>query len=64
MKERGERRKKEEKIILLFTEVAHHSPVRLGHSEPLTVSGSDVDVDGTEVVVLLVTWRDKVETPH
>lgn len=45
--------------ILLFTEVAHHSPVRLWYSKPLTVAWSNVDVDGTEVIVLLVTWRDK-----
>lgn len=41
-------------MVLLLAEVAHHSPVRLGHSEPLAVPGPDVDVDGAEVVVLLV----------
>lgn len=43
---------------LLFTEVAHHSPVGLRHRKPFTVSRSDVDVHGAEVVVFLVTWRD------
>lgn len=31
-------------------------PVVLVHREPLAVPGPDVDVDGAEVVVLLVAW--------
>lgn len=42
---------------LLLAKVAHHPPVGLRHSEPLTVPRADVDVDRTEVVVLLVTCR-------
>lgn len=41
---------------LLFTEVAHHTPVRLWHSKPFTVSRPDVNVDCAEIVVLLVTY--------
>ena len=41
-------------VDLLFTEVVDGSPVRLWHSKPLAVSRPDVDVDRTEVVVLLV----------
>lgn len=33
------------------------APVRVGHAEPLAVAGPDVDVDGAEVVVLLVAGR-------
>lgn len=44
--------------ILLFTEVAHHSPVGFWYRKPFTVSWSDVDVDRTKVIVFLVTWRD------
>ena len=39
----------------LFTQVGDDPPVRVGHSEPLTVTRADVDVDGAKVVVLLVT---------
>lgn len=46
--------------ILLFTEVAHHSPVGLRYGKPFTVSWSDVDVDSAEVVVFLVTWRSTI----
>lgn len=41
---------------LLFTEVAHHPPVRLRYRKPFTVSWSNVDVDGAEVIVFLMTW--------
>lgn len=47
----------ESEQVLLFTEVAHHTPIRLRHREPFTVSWSDVDVDRTEVVVFLVAWE-------
>ena len=47
---------------LLFTEVIDGSPVWLRHGKPLAVSGPDVDVDRTEVVVLLVTFGDQEET--
>lgn len=40
----------------LFAEVADGLPVVLVDAEPLAVSGTDVDVDGTKVVVLLVTY--------
>ena len=34
-------------------------PVLVGHAEPLTVPGPDVDVDRREVVVLLMTRRPR-----
>lgn len=39
----------------LFTEVADGLPVVLVDAEPLAVSRTDVDVDGTKVIVLLMT---------
>ncbi len=39
----------------LLTQLVHHSPVLVGDRKPLTVALSDVDVDRTEIVVLLVT---------
>lgn len=51
------RHKQTYKFLLLFAEVAHHSPVGLRNCKPLTIPRSNVDVDGTEVIVFLVTWR-------
>lgn len=40
---------------LLFAHPLDYTPVFVGHSKPLAISGSNVDIDRTEVVVLLVT---------
>lgn len=42
-----------------FTEVVDDTPVRFRHSKPLAVPRTNVDVDGTEIVVLLVTCNRK-----
>ena len=47
--------------LSLFTEVVDHSPVLVGHCEPLAVSRTNVDVHRAEVVVLLVAWRGRME---
>jgi hypothetical protein len=39
---------------VLFTEFVHRAPIVLRHSEPLAVPWPDVNVDGAEVVILLV----------
>ena len=41
----------------LFAEAVDDAPVGVRHAEPLAVAGPDVDVDGAEVVVLLVARR-------
>lgn len=41
---------------LLLTEIGYDSPIGIGHSKPLAVSWPNVNVDGTEVVILLMTW--------
>ena len=41
----------------LFAEAVDDAPVSVRHAEPLAVAGPDVDVDGAEVVVLLVARR-------
>ena len=38
----------------LFTEAVQHSPVGIRHCKPLTCARSNVNVQGTEIVVLLV----------
>ena len=39
---------------VLLAELLEGAPVLVGHTEPLAVPGPDVDVDGREVVVLLM----------
>jgi hypothetical protein len=36
---------------------AYDAPVSVWHGEPLAITRSDVDVDGTKIVVLLMTGR-------
>lgn len=42
--------------FLLFTEITDGLPVVVMNSKPLTVSRPNIDVYGTEVIVLLVSW--------
>lgn len=40
--------------FLLFTKILDGSPVSVGNTKPFTIAGPDINVDGTEVVVLLM----------
>ena len=41
----------------LLTEAVQDSPVGVGDCKPLTVSRTNVDVQGAEIVVLLMAWE-------
>ena len=43
-------------VCSLLTEPVHGPPVLIGDSKPLTVPWTNVDIHGTEIIVLLVTW--------
>ena len=40
----------------LFTELVEDPPILVVHGKPLAVPWANVDVDGAEVVVLLMAW--------
>lgn len=41
----------------LFTQSVHCSPILIMHCKPLTRPWTDVNINRTEVIVLLVAWR-------
>jgi len=45
---------------LLFTQLLYGAPVILRNSKPLTVARSNINVDCTETVVLLVTYVQQI----
>lgn len=50
--------------VVLLAERLDAAPVRVGRREPLAVARPDVDVDGAEVVVLLMSRRPAVGHLH
>lgn len=50
--------------VVLFAELLNASPVRVGRGKPLAVTGTDVDVDRAEVVVLLMARSSTVGDLH
>lgn len=42
--------------VVPLTQTIHYTPVCIWHCKPLTVSGSNIDIDRTKVIVLLVAW--------
>jgi len=48
--------------FLLFTEITDGLPVVVMDTKPLTVSRSNIDIYGTKVIVLLVSWWHKHQT--
>lgn len=48
-------------VFLLLREVTDGLPVVVMDSKPLTVSRSNVNVHGAEIVILLVTYKQEKE---
>ncbi len=51
-------------ISLLFTKKVNDTPVILRDRKPFTVAWSNVDVNGTEVVIFLVPWSSGTRHFH
>jgi len=56
------KRESESRMCSLFTELLYCSPVALRNGEPLTVSGSNVNIHRTETIILLVTFNTTLFT--
>lgn len=50
--------------IVLLAQRLYATPIRIRHSEPLTITRTNIDVDGTEVIVLLVTGCSRAGHLH
>lgn len=50
--------------VVLLTQLLDATPICVGRRKPLAVTWADVDVDGAEVVVLLVARRSTVGHFH
>ena len=57
-------RAREKVHFVLFTERVHDAPVLGRHAEPFAIARADVDVNGAEVVVLLVAGRSRARHFH
>ena len=50
--------------VVLLTETLERAPVFVRHAEPLRIPRTNIDVDGAEVVVLLMSGSSRARDFH
>jgi hypothetical protein len=42
--------------VVPLTKTIHYTPISIWYCKPFAVSGANIDIDRTKVIVLLVPW--------